>query len=113
MTLPEKRRPARFEDRAYRLMEVLNSLSVPIQYAVSLASMMVGLSHLSRDINGLVKTGNSTLSVTYANPVHALRDLFLSLCDFFSHIFRRNNDNERQQNREPGIRSSRGGPDLH
>ena len=81
-----------------RIIEVLNSLFAPIQYAVSLASLMVGLSHLRREFNGLVKTGNSTLSVTFASPVHALRDLFLSLCDFFRRVFRRNSDNERQQN---------------
>ena len=86
----------------HRLIEVLNSLFALIQYAVTLASLMVGLSHLRREFNGLVKTGNSTLSVTFASPVHALSDLFLSLCDFFSRVFRRNSDNARHQNHKPG-----------
>ena len=38
-----------------RLIEVLNSLFALIQYAVSLASLMAGLSHLRREFNGLVK----------------------------------------------------------
>ena len=37
------------------LIEVLNSLFALIQYAVSLASLMAGLSHLRREFNGLVK----------------------------------------------------------